>query len=51
MYLRPTTENLSSKAQKEEEDLLNVDSISESSEEAHVDDMDKVTTSIVFMIL
>lgn len=40
MYLRPTTENLSMKAQKEEEALLNVDSTSESTEEVHVDDMD-----------
>lgn len=40
MYLRPTTENLANKSQKEEEGLLNADSTSESSEEKGVDDMD-----------
>lgn len=40
MYLRPITENLSSKAQNEENDLLNAESTSESNEEEHVDEMD-----------
>lgn len=41
MYLRPTTENLSTKNQNEEDDLLKADSTtSESSEEVHVDEMD-----------
>ncbi|XP_037029755.1 uncharacterized protein LOC119069730 [Bradysia coprophila] len=41
MYLRPITENLSSKAQNEEDDLLNAESTSECNEAAeNVDEMD-----------
>lgn len=40
MYLRPITENLSSNTQNEEDDALNAESTSESSETANVDEMD-----------